>query len=95
MLQNGDWRSVAVQIISESETCQGAGILLRADAGVRVQRSLQICLGGSGKSKKCDKQLTFIVRVSFIALFESRNKGRQSKGFLVVGNILYITRLWS
>jgi hypothetical protein len=55
--------SVAVQIVSEPKICQGAGFKLRADARIRVQRPLQICLGCRGKSKKCDKQLTFIVRV--------------------------------
>jgi hypothetical protein len=38
-----------------------------------VQRQLQICLGSRGKSKKCDKQLTHIVRVSdseFVLLLE-------------------------
>jgi len=37
---------------------------LRADAGVRVREPLQICHGCRSKSKKCDKQLTHIVRVS-------------------------------
>jgi hypothetical protein len=60
----GHWRSVAVQVISEPEICQGAGLYLRADARVRVQRPLQICLEGRSKSKKCDKQLTHIVRVT-------------------------------
>jgi len=40
----GHWRSVAVQTISEPEIYHGAGIQLRADAGVRVQQPLQICL---------------------------------------------------
>ena len=40
----GHWRSVAVQIVSEPESCQGAGFQLRADARVRVQEPLQICL---------------------------------------------------
>ena len=35
-----------------------------AKAGVRVQEPLLICLGCRSKSKKCDKQLTHIVRVS-------------------------------
>ena len=35
-----------------------------AKAGVRVQQPLQICLECRSKSKKCDKQLTHIVRVS-------------------------------
>ena len=34
-----------------------------AKAGVRVQRPLRICLECRSKSKKCDKQLTHIVRV--------------------------------
>jgi len=38
--------------------------LLRADARVRVQQPSQICLEGRNISKKCDKQLTHIVRVS-------------------------------
>ena len=69
----GHWRSVAVQIVSEPEICQGAGFKLRADArfahrsgakvGVRVQEPLQSCLGSRSKSKKHDKQLTHIVRV--------------------------------
>jgi len=41
----GHWRSVAVQVVSEPEICHGAGVLLRADARVRVQRPLRICLG--------------------------------------------------
>ena len=66
---DGHWRSVAVQTISEPEICQGAGFKLRVDARVRVQRPLQNCLGGRSKSKKCDKQLTHIVRVMGQALF--------------------------
>jgi hypothetical protein len=58
------WRSVAVQFVSKPEICPGAGVKLRADASVRVQQPLQICLKGRSKSKKCDKQLTHIVRVS-------------------------------
>jgi len=58
------WRSVAVQTVSEPEISHGAGFLLRADVRVRVQRPLQICLDGRSKSKKCDKQLNHIVRVS-------------------------------
>jgi hypothetical protein len=59
----GYWRSVAVQAVSEPEVYQGAGFQLRTDERVRVQQQLQICLGCRSKSKKCDKQLTFIVRV--------------------------------
>jgi len=35
----GHWRSVAVQAISEPEICPGAGFILRAGAGIRVQDS--------------------------------------------------------
>jgi hypothetical protein len=58
------WRSVAVQTVSNAVIYHGAGIKLCADARIRVQLPLQICLGCRSKSKKCDKQLTFIVRVS-------------------------------
>ena len=63
-LYSGHWCSVAVQIVSEPENCHGVEFKLRADAGVWVQQPLQICLAGRSKSKKCDKQLTHIVRVS-------------------------------
>ena len=63
-LVGGTGAAIAVQIISEPEICHGAGFYLRADAGVLVQVPLPICLGCRSKSKKCDKQLTFIVRVS-------------------------------
>ena len=56
-------RVTGVQFVSEPEISQGAGFKLRADARVRVQETLRICLGCRSKSKKCDKQLTFIVRV--------------------------------
>ena len=65
----GHWRSVAVQFVSEPEISQGAGFQLSADARVRVQRLLQICLECRSKSKNRDKQLTHIVRVSGSALF--------------------------
>ena len=64
MLQNEYWRSVAVQVVSEPEICQGAGFKLRADARVQVQRLLRFCLESRSKSKNRDKQLTHIVRVS-------------------------------
>jgi len=66
---SGHWRSVAIEVVSGTEICQGAGFKLRAEERVRVQRPLQICLGCRSKSKKCDKQLTFIVRVSTSTLF--------------------------
>jgi hypothetical protein len=66
----GYWCSVAVQFVSKPEICQGAGFKLRADARVRVQEPLQICLECRNKSKKCDKQLTHIVRVSSCNFFK-------------------------
>src|SRR4030043_642531 len=60
---DGHWRSVGVQAVSEPEICQVEGFKLRADERVRVQEPLQICLECRIKSKKCDKQLTHIVRV--------------------------------
>ena len=65
----GHWRSVAVQVVSKPEICHGAGFKLRADARVRVQEPLQICLGCRSKSKNRDKQLTHIVRVSGSFIF--------------------------
>jgi len=61
-------RSVAVQTVPEPEISQGAGFKLRADARIRVQEPLKICLECRAKSKKCDKQLTHIVRVRQSAL---------------------------
>ena len=58
------WRSVGAQIVSKPEISHGAGFKLSEDVRVRVQQPLQICLGCRSKSKKCDKQLTHIVRVS-------------------------------
>jgi len=63
MFGGGHWRSVAVQIVSEPEISHGTELLLGADARVRVQELLRICLGSRSRSKKCDKQLTHIVRV--------------------------------
>jgi hypothetical protein len=42
-----------------------------AKSGVRVQRPLRICHGWRSKSKKCDEQLTFIVRVSGSFILEA------------------------
>ena len=47
----------------------GTEVYWRADARARVQEPLQICLVCRSKSKKCDKQLTHIVRVMGQALF--------------------------
>ena len=63
------WRSVAVQTISETEICHGAEFKLCSDERVRVQQPVLICLESRSKSKKCDKQLTHIVRVTGRFLF--------------------------
>ena len=52
MFVSGHWRSVAVQFVSEPEICHGAGFKLRADARVRVQQPLQICLGVQEQKQK-------------------------------------------
>ena len=44
--------------------------ILQADARVRVQETLRICLECRSKSKKCDKQLTHIVRVTVSILLK-------------------------
>jgi len=59
----GHWRSVAVEVVSEPEICQGAEFKLRTDARNRVQDPLQSCLEGRSKSKKFDKLIDPIVRV--------------------------------
>ncbi len=68
------WRSVAVQIVSEPEICHGAGIILRAGAGVRMQVLAEFVMG-AGCRKNHDKQLTHIVRVMwrfYFSQFEIR-----------------------
>jgi hypothetical protein len=70
MLQNGHWRSVAVQVVSEPGSCQGAGFKLRAAAGIRVQVAAGIVMGAE-YCKNHDKQMHFIVRVSICAIFKS------------------------
>jgi len=66
----GHWRSVAVQFVSEPEISQGAGFKLRADARVRVYQRIKSRIISSIKSKKCDKQLTHIVRVMLRLIFK-------------------------
>jgi len=67
-LLNGQWRSVAVQAISEPEICHGPGFNLRADARVRVHG-----IAGSALAplycKNRDEQLTFIVRVMVSSVY--------------------------
>jgi hypothetical protein len=43
----------------------GAVKFIAGSGGVRVCQAAQSCLGSGSKCKKCDKQLTFIVRVSW------------------------------
>ena len=45
------WSSVAVQSITEPEIYHGAGIKLRADARVRMQGPLEICLDAGARQK--------------------------------------------
>jgi len=54
------WSSVAVQTISEPEIYHGAGIRLRADARVRMQAPLQICLGAGAKAKSVTSNLPLL-----------------------------------
>jgi hypothetical protein len=48
---SGHWSSIAVQTISEPEIYHGAGAKLRADARVRVQGPLEICLDAGARQK--------------------------------------------
>jgi len=45
------WSSIAVQTISEPEIYHGAGAKLRADARVRMQGPLEICLDAGARQK--------------------------------------------
>jgi hypothetical protein len=45
------WSSVAVQCLSEPETCHGARANLRAAARIRMQGPLEICLDAGAKQK--------------------------------------------
>ena len=56
----GHWRSVAVQFVSEPEISHGAGFKLRADARVRVQEPLKICLGAGVKAKSVTNNLPIL-----------------------------------
>jgi hypothetical protein len=62
---------VAVQFLSEPRIYPRLQSWLHAMARSRY-KPLQICLGCRSKSKKCDKQLTHIVRVIGWLLFLSR-----------------------
>ena len=53
-------RSVAVQTVSKPQICHGAGFKLRADARVRVQEPLQICLEGRSKAKSVTNNLPIL-----------------------------------
>jgi hypothetical protein len=56
----GHMRSVAVQTVSKPQICHGAGFKLRADARVRVQEPLQICLEGRSKAKSVTNNLPIL-----------------------------------
>ena len=67
----GHWRSVAIQTVSEPENCHDAGFKLRADARVRVQESLQICLECRSKAKSVTNNLPIlsVLGLDFIYFF--------------------------
>jgi len=44
MLQNGQWRSVAVQVLTEPVNYPGTEFMLRTAAGIRVHDVLRIYL---------------------------------------------------
>ena len=62
MLQNGYWRSVAVQVIPEPENCHGAGFILRAGARVLVQVLAGFVMGVVS-SKNHDEPINYTARV--------------------------------
>lgn len=62
-VDGGQWRSVAVQIISEPESCHGTGFILRAGAGVRVQVLTGFVLG-EWFCKNHDEPINYTVGVS-------------------------------
>jgi len=56
----GHWRSVAVQAVLEAENCHGAGFILRAGAGVRVQRHNEFVLSAGAKAKTVTNNLPIL-----------------------------------
>jgi len=62
------WRSVAVQTVSEPEISQCAGFNLHADARVRVQEPLQLCLRCRSIAKTVTNNLP-ILSVLCLGLF--------------------------
>ncbi len=60
---DGYWRSVAVQAVPEPENCHGAGFLLRAGAGVRVQVSAGFVLGAGVKAKTMTNNLPIALMI--------------------------------
>ena len=62
---------IVVQTFLGLQICPGAGFKLRADARVRIYQRIKSRIISSIKSKKCDKQLTHIVRVMFRPNFKT------------------------
>ena len=62
MLQNEYWRSVAVQVGSETEICHGTGFILRADERVRVQVLVGFVME-VGCRKNHDEPINYTVRM--------------------------------
>jgi hypothetical protein len=49
MLQNGQRRSVAVQVLTEPENYPGTGFKMRTAAGIRVQDLVQISMASRAR----------------------------------------------
>jgi len=58
--------------VKELVNYPGAVKFIAGSGAIRVCRAVPSCLGYRNESKKCDKQLTFIVRVRCSQYFLSR-----------------------
>jgi hypothetical protein len=63
MLVDEHLRSIALQVVREPKIGHGIEFNLRADARVRVQKSLRNCQVSRRKGKNRDKQITTTDRV--------------------------------
>ena len=67
----GQWRSIAIQTISEPKNNLGAGFILRAGAGIRVQDSA----GFVWEARFClnhDEPINYTVRVMYWCIFNGQ-----------------------
>jgi len=62
-------RASRYRVVKELVNYPGAVKFITGSGAVRVCQAVLSCLGSRNKSKKCDKQLTHIVRVRFSCLF--------------------------